>query len=191
MSHYNISPYSIVLTRNQKTLIRGIINLWSSDYHLKGEHMKTGLIIYSYTGITLKIATEIQTKLIKAGQEVVLISLKAKNENPNSTVIELLDQPDLSSFDQIIFGSPVRGFQVSPIMKAFLEKTPSLNNKKVACFVTHAFPYAWMGGNTAIKMMKDLVFKKDGIVVSTGIIDHSKKPSEAQVTDLCERFSKI
>jgi len=153
--------------------------------------MKTGLVIYSYTGITLKIATEIQTKLIKAGQEVMLIALKAKDENPNKTVVELVEVPDLSSFDQVILGSPVRGFQVSPIMKAFLEKTPSLKQKKVACFVTHAFPYAWMGGNTAIKMMKDLISKKDGIIVSTGIIDHSKKPSEAQVTDLCERFSQL
>jgi flavodoxin len=153
--------------------------------------MKIALVVYSYTGHTLNIAQLLQTKLLKEGQDVTLISLKATDENPNARVITLVDIPDLSVYDEIILGSPVRGFQVSPIIKAFLEKTSSFNQKKVMCYVTHAFPYAWMGGKSAINMMKDLILKKDGLVSSTGIIDHSGKPSEAQIQDLLQRFSEV
>jgi len=153
--------------------------------------MKTGLIIYSYTGKTLAIAQRLQAQLIKEEQSVSLISLKAKDENPNTLTVELLDLPDLSDYDQVIFGSPVRGFQVSPIMKAYLEKTGSLAQKKIACFVTHAFPYAWMGGKSALKMMNDLILKKNGNVSSTAVIDHSGKPSEDQIQTLLKRFSTL
>ena len=42
-------------------------------------------------------------------------------------------------------------------MKAYLTQLPSLKGKKVGCFVTHMFPFAWMGGNSAMKQFKDSI----------------------------------
>jgi flavodoxin len=152
--------------------------------------MNIGILVYSYTGNTLSVAQRLQTKLEGIGHTVALISLKATDENPNQTKIELTGIPDVSSYDRIILASPVRGFQVSPIMKAYLEQVTTLKDKPVACFVTHAFPFAWLGGKSAIKMMTDLVKAKQGMVSCTGIIDWGNRKREAEITALLDRFSQ-
>jgi hypothetical protein len=98
--------------------------------------------------------------------------------------------PEMTSYDRIILASPVRGFQVSPIMKAYLQQVVTLKDKPVACFVTHAFPFAWLGGKSAIKMMIDLVNAKQAKVACTGIIDWGNRKREAEITMLLDRFSQ-
>ena len=140
--------------------------------------MNIGLIVYSYTGNTLSVAERLKDRLAQANHNVTLISIKAKDENPNQTKIELTVIPDPLAYDRIILASPVRGFQVSPIMKAYLQQWPILADKPVGCFVTHAFPFPAMGGKTAIKMMTDLVQAKQAKVVVTGIVNGGKRESD-------------
>jgi len=149
--------------------------------------MKIGIIVYSYTGNTLLAAERLKAKLQNSGHIVSLESIKAVDENPNQTKVELTVIPDPKPYDRIILASPVRGFQVSPIMKAYLEQWPNLDNKPVACFVTHAFPFEWLGGKTAIKMMTDLVSKKQARLVGTSIINKGK--SEADIVKMLNHLS--
>jgi menaquinone-dependent protoporphyrinogen IX oxidase len=151
--------------------------------------MNIGILVYSYTGNTLSVAERLKSSLENKGQSVTLMSLKATDENPNQTKIDLISIPDLSSYDRIILASPVRGFQVSPIMKAYLQQTSPLKDKPVACFVTHAFPFAWLGGKTAIKMMTELVNAKQAKVVLTGIINWGNRKRETEIIALLDRFS--
>lgn len=151
--------------------------------------MNIGILVYSYTGNTLSVAQRLKAKLEGVGHTVALISLKAKDENPNQTKIELTVVPDMALYDRIILASPVRGFQVSPIMKAYLQQGLTLKDKPVGCFVTHAFPFAWMGGKSAIKMMTELASAKQAKVACTGIIDWGNRKREAQITAFLDHFS--
>jgi flavodoxin len=149
--------------------------------------MNIGLIVYSYTGNTLSVAERLKDRLAQSNHNLTLISIKAKDENPNQTKIELTVIPDPANYDRIILASPVRGFQVSPIMKAYLQQWPILTDKPVGCFVTHAFPFPIMGGKTAIKMMTDLVQAKQAKVVVTGIVNGGKR--ESDIVRLLDRLS--
>ena len=149
--------------------------------------MNIGIIVYSYTGNTLLAAERLKEQLQSIGHTVSLQSIKAKDEHPNQTKIELTVIPDPTVFDRIILASPVRGFQVSPIMKAYLEQWPILTDKPVACFVTHSFPLEWMGGKTAIKMMTELVLKKQAKPVASSIINKGK--SEKDIITMVNHLS--
>ncbi len=151
--------------------------------------MKIGIIVYSYTGNTLSVAERLKTKLQEAGDLVVLESIKAKDENPNLTKIDLNVLPDARQYDQIILATPVRGFAVSPIMKAYLEQCPNLDAKPIACFVTHAFPFPWLGGNSTLKMMKKLVEAKHARVVATGVVNWGSKKRESDIQKILTEFS--
>jgi len=149
--------------------------------------MNIAILVYSYTGNTLLAANRLKEKLETTGHAVTLTSIKAKDENPNGTQVELTVIPDPTPYDRIILASPVRGFQVSPIMKAYLSQWPLLKDKPVACLVTHAFPFEWMGGKTAIKMMNDLVSAKQAKPVVSAIVNGGKK--EADLVKMVERLS--
>jgi hypothetical protein len=151
--------------------------------------MKIGIIVYSYTGNTLSVAECLKTKLEENGNLVVLESIKAKDENPNLTKVELNVIPDARRFDQIVLAAPVRGFAVSPIMKAYLENCPCLDGKPIACFVTHAFPFPWLGGNSALKMMNKLVKAKHARVVSTGVVNWGSKKRESDIQKIVSEFA--
>lgn len=153
--------------------------------------MNIGLFVYSYTGNTLSVAQRLKTKLEESGHRVGLESIKARNENPNQTQIDLTVIPDPQTYDQIILATPVRGFAVSPIMETYLEQWPNLNQKPVACFVTHAFPFAAMGGKSTIKMMMKLIQDKQATIVATGIIDWGNFRRETQIQKLIAEFTDL
>jgi hypothetical protein len=66
---------------------------------------------------------------------------------------------------------------------------PSLNGKKVACFVTKGLPFNWTGGNGAVSTMKKSCESRGGTVVGTGIIVWSGD-LEKKTADLVERLSR-
>jgi len=151
--------------------------------------MNIGIIVYSYTGNTLNVAQRLKDQLESKGHTVGLESIKAKNEDPKQTQVELSTTPNPSNYDAIVLGTPVRGFQVSPIMKAYLQQMPELNQKKVACFVTHTFPLPWLGGNQTINAMRKLVEAKNAVVSANAVINWGSKHREANIIDLLTRFS--
>jgi hypothetical protein len=67
-------------------------------------------------------------------------------------------------------------------MGAYLEQIPSLEDKKIACFVTKGAPFKWTGGNRAISIMKKICESKGGTIVGTDIVvwrgDIDKKINE-------------
>ncbi len=57
-------------------------------------------------------------------------------------------------------------------------------------FVTHFFPFAFMGGNSAISQMKNFVEERGGIVLDSGIIDWKNPSRERKIQSLLEQFTK-
>ena len=99
--------------------------------------MKIGIVVHSQTGHTLSVAEKLQEKLTAAGHSANIEKISpvdAKQTDPKKIKIEKL--PDLSPYDAFVFAAPVQAFSLSPVMKIYLPQLPSLNGKKVACFVT-------------------------------------------------------
>lgn len=154
--------------------------------------MKIGIIVHSHTGNTYSVAQELKGKLEAAGHSVGLESVTAADEDQaDARRVRLTGKPEISSYDALILGAPVRGFSLSPAMTAYLNQLGSLANKKVACFLTEFFPSPVMGGNQAMKQMKELCAKKGTEACETGIINWSNINRKRRIAELVERLDNM
>lgn len=154
--------------------------------------MKIGIIVYSHTGNTLSVAEKIKEGLITKGYSPELMKVAPLGDGPKAKApIEFRAAPGVDDFDVLLFGSPVWGFSLSTIMKAYLEQLPSLSGKKVGCFLTHAFPFAWLGGNSAMKQFRGLCEKKGAKVFATAIVNWSSKGRAKDISSTVESLSRI
>jgi flavodoxin len=154
-----------------------------------GLRMKIGIVVHSMTGNISLVAERIKNRLEKDGHELFLERLNIiggedqNQSDPEKIGIEPL-KTKIEELDLLILGGPVRGFQASPAMKAFLGKLEGLDGKDAMIFVTHAFPFNWMGGNSAIKQIRSICTEKGANVLFTGIIDWKNSKREIQIDSL-------
>ncbi len=154
--------------------------------------MKVGIIVYSHTGNTWSVAQKLEDALKKAGHSVNMEKVVPVNSNPNSGgPVQLKTAPDVSSYDAIIFASPVQAFSLAPVMKVYLSQISDLTNKKVYCFVTQHLKKAWMGGNHAIKQITSACKEKGTDMKSSGMIHWSATTRETQIDELVNRLSAL
>lgn len=133
--------------------------------------MQIGIVIYSQTENTYLTALKLKEKLIEKGHEVELERLTIRGETaPRAKNVDLENIPDITSYDGLIFGSPVHAFTLAPAMASYLDQIPLVENKKIALFVTKSLPFNWTGGNQAIGKMKKICQSKKGKIVGTDIV---------------------
>ena len=153
--------------------------------------MRIGIIIHSKTDHTLSVAEKIKEKFILLNHEVNIEKIIATNDREiDITKFELTNSPKIDQYDFLIFASPVRAFNISPVISKYLSESSSLENKKIICFVTMSFPYKWMGGKNAISKMKNICGGKNGEVVCTEIINWNKKDREENINNMISNFIK-
>lgn len=154
--------------------------------------MKVGIIVHSKTGNTLFVAQKIMEKLRADGHLTTIEQIIAYNdEETDIQKIELQNIPNVSEYDVLILGAPVRAFSLSPVMKAYLTKCAPFQGKKVNCFVTQYFPYPWMGGNRAIRQMKNLCKSKHAKMLGSSIINWKNKKRDQMIIESVKKFSSI
>lgn len=152
--------------------------------------MRTAIIIYSKTGNTRSVAEQIHQKMKENNQDVELLEVKAKDENPSNTHVELINAPDINTFNRVIIASPVHAFNPSQIIKTYLYQVDTYENKTIDLFITHHFPFAWMGGNGSLRKMKSIIESKGGIVRYITSINWSHKKRLEDIHQLVEMYSK-
>lgn len=133
--------------------------------------MKQCIVYYSKTGNTKSVASRLH--------DFDLLEIKAMSDDPNNLSPVLTQIPDISSYDYVVFGTPVHGFQMAQIMKAYLNQLPTLLGKTIDLYVTHFFPFAWMGGTITLKQMKKIIEQKGGKVRHMSSINWKSKKREA------------
>jgi len=154
--------------------------------------MKIGIIVHSFTGNTLSVAEKIADKLKASGHSAVFEKISIQGGEKRDTQQFVLENPpDASAYDALIFGAPVRGFSLSPIMAAYMKQMPPLSGKKTACFVTKQFANNWTGGKGAIASMKEFCTSKGGNVVGTGTVFWGGKQRDQMIAELSESFAKL
>jgi len=129
--------------------------------------MNSVVIYYSYSGNTKKVV-ELLTEALGAKGEVQQIELVDIDETKSflgqcqralfhkRAVI----QPvifDLSKFDLICFGTPVRAFGPAPAINTYLDKCLGLQDKPVILFTTYG---SGVGRERCIDYMQDILAKK-------------------------------
>jgi len=153
--------------------------------------MNIGIIVHSHTGNTLLVAERLKEKFVAQGHVVILEQVTAVNEDPAAAAnVELKAIPDITGYDMIILGAPVRAFSLSPVMLLYLNQLPSLQGKNINCFVTQQLPFAWLGGNRSIKQIKKAIATKNGTVHETGVVNWSSKTREDLITNVIDRLTK-
>jgi flavodoxin len=152
--------------------------------------MNVGIMVYSKTGNTLSVAEKLKERLEKEGHFINIKKIEPVNSaitDPNK--INIKNIPNLAEYDILIFGSPVHGFTLAPVFKAYLQKLSSLKGKRVFCYVTKALPTKNFGGNKAIDIMEQSILSHGGLLENAEIINW--KNHEIQIAKLTEKFAKI
>lgn len=150
--------------------------------------MKIGIIVYSHTGNTFSVAQRLQEKLTGAGHTVEIEKVTVVNDNEmDAGKIQLKNIPDISAYDALIFGSPVRGFSLSAAMTAYLSQIANMQDKNILGYVTQFFPFPIMGGNRAIEQMKKICESKSVKISKTGIVNWSNLRREKMISDIVEK----
>lgn len=151
--------------------------------------MNIGLIIYSQTGHTLSVAEKLREKLSAAGHVVALERLEAEGAvRPGVRDVRLKSVPDVTAYDAVVLGSPVHGFAVSAVMQAYLRQVPSLAGRRAACLVTQSFPFAWMGGNRALRQMTRACQTKGATVCAVGVVNWARRSREQRIAAVVDKL---
>lgn len=153
--------------------------------------VKIGIIVHSQTNNTYSVAEKLQAKLQEAGNEVNIEKVDMVGGNkPGSKDIQIENPPDVTGYDGLVFGSPVHAFSLAPAMKIYLEQIPSLQDKKVALYVTKGLPLKFTGGTRAIGQMEKICKSNGADVLATDIVIW-RGDIDKSIDDLIEKFSAI
>ncbi len=109
--------------------------------------MKIAVVFYSYSGNTKKVAGILNDELSKNNQ-VDLLEIKALDESRNFFMqcwrarrkkrSKIEDMKfDLSSYDLVMFGTPVWAFEPAPALWTYFDKCSGLKDKKATLFITY------------------------------------------------------
>ncbi len=157
--------------------------------------MRIGLIIFSRTGNTYSVAEKLKEKLAEAGHDVELerITIEETAGKPEVEAgnVRFTAIPDAGKYDAVVFGGPVQGYSMSPVMNAYFSHVGSLKDKKVAFLITHFFPFACMGGNRAAGQMVEACRSKDASICGSGIVNWTGPNREKQIKDIVEKLSSL
>jgi multimeric flavodoxin WrbA len=151
--------------------------------------LNIAIVVYSLSSHTLSVATNLKQKLAAAGHTVTLERLEVVGPAKVSAEhAELKTRPVIDPYDALVFCSPVRGGAPAPPMATYLQQIPSLQNKKVACLVTHFFPRAW-GANQTIALMKGVCESKGATVCGLGSVRWFSLGRKRQIAQVVDKLS--
>ncbi len=148
--------------------------------------MNIGVIVYSLSGHTLSVAVKLMEVLPAFGHELTLERVETVGPAKLKTEgAELKTMPLVMPYDILILGAPVRGGTLPSPMRRFLAQIPSLQDKKIACFVTHFFRTAW-GADQTIAQLREICVSKGGIVTGSGSVRWFSLHRQRQISKLIE-----
>jgi flavodoxin len=155
-------------------------------------NMKIGIIVHSQTGTTLSVAEKLKDRLSNGGHQVKLDRVIPKGEvKPGEKNIEFESKPGITGYDAYVFGGPVQGFSLSPVMKAYMDQIGSLNGKPVAFLVTKGLFFKWTGGNRAVRTMEKISSSKNGKILGSDIVVWMGKGREQRIGETVSRISGL
>jgi flavodoxin len=153
--------------------------------------MKIGIIVFSHTGNTNSVAMKLKEKLSAAGHSVKIERIMVNDDyKAGRDDFRFKVKPEVNGYDVLVFGAPVWAFSLAAVMQRYLMQITSLKNKKIACFVTQFFPFAWMGGKRACAQIKKICESKGAQVCSSGVVNWAgAKRRVKKINEVVEKIS--
>ena len=122
--------------------------------------MNIGMVVYSATGNTKRVANQLKSMLEEKGDSVDYLEIKTLGDPKQSPEIRFEKYFDLKDYDLLVFGSFIEAFSLNRCMISYLKSMDGYPGKKAAMLFTQFFPKKWLGGNKALRQMKKLLEDK-------------------------------
>jgi NAD(P)H dehydrogenase (quinone) len=152
--------------------------------------MKIGIIIFSQTGHTLTVAQTLRDRLTADGHSTAVEQIAVSGEGAPGK-FKLRASPAVEAYDALVFGAPVQAFSLKPVMAAYLKELPSLEGKKIVCFVTKHLAFRWTGGHQALSKMKRFCRSKGAPVAGAEIVIWSGAAREQAIQQCVENLGNL
>lgn len=153
--------------------------------------MNIGVIVYSLSNHTLTVAESLKEKLSADRHSVTLERVETVGPaKPQFENAELKSKPVLDAYDAVVFACPVRGGTIPPPMKRYMEQISSLQEKQVACLVTHFFKREW-GANQVLAAMQTLCESKGATVCGVGDVRWFSLHRKQQIAQVVGELSGL
>jgi len=166
--------------------------VWYSEPTPREVDMKIGLVVYSWSGHTKQVFERLRDALSAKGRNASIVEVEVLGERPQgSRTFQLPDPDDLSAYDALVFGAAVEAFSLSPVMAEYLRRAVGLGGKKVACLVSQQFPFAWMGGNRALRQMSKACKAQGASVIGSAVVHWTSSKRESSIAAAVERISTL
>ncbi len=148
--------------------------------------MKIGIIVYSKTGNTKKIANLMKTSLEKQSHKVDIIDVIAEQQ-PGFFKAGYLairqkklaisnDSIDISSFDLVLIGCPVWAGKPAPFIHSMVLKSTGFEKIKTAIFITCAGGEE--SGSKVIDLIQSTLEEEKADVLPISLIVHMSRKGE-------------
>lgn len=151
--------------------------------------MNIAIIAHSQTGNTLSVALKLKSRLEEMNHHISLVHIKnSEQQNAMNQEPSLIISGDelLQEYDVLIFAGWVQAFSLCLGFSSYLKKLPVLKANQTHIYVTHHFPFAWMGGNHAVSQMKSILNSHNITVDTTKVFNWSSKKNPEQIHDWVE-----
>jgi hypothetical protein len=73
-------------------------------------------------------------------------------------------------------------------MVAYLNQVQNLEGKLIDIYITHFFPFAWMGGNQTLRQMKKIIKSRGGEVRYKTSINWSRGNKEQVIKEMIDLY---
>jgi len=152
--------------------------------------MKIGIIVFSQTGNTRKVAEKLKARLSAGGHEAVIEEVIPQGEvTPGMKNVSFDSAPEVSGYEGVVFASPVQAFSLAAAMGVYLKQIASLEGKKIACFVTKQLAGKWTGGNHAIRQISNLCKARGATPAASDVIIWSSKKRDQMIEETIDTIS--
>lgn len=142
--------------------------------------VKQCIVYYSKTGNTESVA--------KKFKDFDLLQVKANSDDPNIQNPTLTVIPEIKGYEYVIFATPVHGFQISKVMKTYLETITDYKDAIIDLYITHFFPFAWMGGNSSLNQMKKIIESRGGVVRNMTSVNWKNRKKDQTIQRMIEEY---
>ncbi|MBN1757789.1 MAG: hypothetical protein JW863_05700 [Chitinispirillaceae bacterium] len=151
--------------------------------------MKIGIVVYSQSGITAKVARTLATALTAKGHDIDITLLRTIGKlKPRSTDFEIKNAPSVDEFDALVVAGPVWAFTICPVILKYVRGLGKLSGKKVLCYVTKGLPFSWTGGTRALKEIEAELSLSDASVFPGEMILRAKTGNDATLRPYIDRM---
>jgi flavodoxin len=150
--------------------------------------MRIGIIFHSVDGNTCQVAQALRDAFLKHQHDTELVRIEAVGDDPDETTVTISEHPDLSAYDRLVFAAPVHLFNVSRVMRAYLDEIAPVDGKPTAILVTHHFPFSWMGGTRALRSMRRKLIRKKANLTDSLYVNRNSTRRNLTIDAVCARW---